>query len=102
MIIQMEYFLNVSFHHNTASIGAAILANDHCNITLAGNSSLLLADNEASQCGGGGYLNNSCNCIMQENASVTVDSNKALEAYALKIKPKYYSERIPIYCSAKM
>ena len=81
-------FTTVSFHHNTASFGAAILANDLSNITLAGNSSLLLAHNEATQCGGGGYLNNSCNCIMQENASVTVYSNNALHGGGICIKNK--------------
>ena len=71
-------FANVSFHHNTASYGAAIFANVHCNVILTGKSSLIIARNEAMQCGGGGYLNYGSSFIVQENASVTVDSNKAL------------------------
>ena len=81
-------FTSVSFHHNTASYGAAIFASGHCNITLTGNSSLLIAHNEAMQCGGGGYLNNSCNFMIQENASLTVDNNNALHGGGICIKNK--------------
>ena len=71
-------FANVSFHRNTASYGAAIFTNAHSNITLTGKSSLKIADNEAMQSGGGGYLNNGSSFIVQENASVIVITNKAL------------------------
>ena len=81
-------FTNVSFHHNTASFGAAVSANDHCNITLMGNSSLLIAHNEAMQSGGGGYLNYSSNFIIQENTSITVIGNKALHGGGMCIKNK--------------
>ena len=81
-------FTNVSFHHNTASYGAAIFASGYCNITLTGNSSLLIAHNEAMQCGGGGYLNNSSNFMIQENASLTVDNNNALHGGGICIKNK--------------
>ena len=81
-------FTNVSFHDNTALFGAAISANDHCNIRLMGNSSLLIANNEAMQNGGGGYLNFSCNFIIQENTSITVIGNKALHGGGMYIKNK--------------
>ena len=79
---------SVSFHHNTASYGVAIFASGHCNITLTGSSSLLIAYNEAMQCGGGGYLNNSSNFMTQENASLTVDNNKALQGAGICVKNK--------------
>ena len=79
-------FANVSFHHNTASYGAAIFANVHCNVILTGKSFLIIARNEAMQCGGGGYLNYSSSFIVQENASVTVDSNKALHGGGIGTK----------------
>ena len=81
-------FTKVSFHDNTASFGAAISANDHCNIILMGNSSLLIAHNEAMQSGGGGYLNYSSNFIIQENTSITVIGNKALHGGGICIKNK--------------
>ena len=71
-------FADVSFHYNTASYGAAILASVYCNITLIGQSTLLIAYNKAIQSGGGGYLKYNCNFIIQGNASVTIDSNRAL------------------------
>ena len=40
------------------------------------------------QCGGGGYLNNSSNFMTQENASLTVDNNKALQGAGICIKNK--------------
>ena len=71
-------FTNVEFHYNKASYGAGVLANNHCNISLTGNSDLLFAHNEATQSGGAGYFNYSCYFILQENAVVTFDNNKAL------------------------
>ena len=79
-------FTDVSFHYNTASYGAAILASVYCNITLIGQSTLLFAYNEAIQSGGGGYLNYSCNFIIQDNASVTIDSNRALHGGGICIE----------------
>ena len=81
-------FTNVSFQHNTAFYGAAMLANDHCNIILRGKSSLMIANNEAMQIGGGGYLRYRCNFIVQENASVIVDNNKALHSGGIYITSK--------------
>ena len=81
-------FTKVSFHDSTASFGTAISANDHCNIRLMGNSSLLIVNNEAMQNGGGGYLNYSSSFIMQENTSITVMGNKALHGGGMYIKNK--------------
>ena len=79
-------FTNVEFHYNKASYGAGILANDHCNISLTGNSNLLFAHNEATQSGGAGYFNYGCYFILQENAVVTFDNNRALHGGAVCIK----------------
>ena len=81
-------FTNVTFNHNRAFYGGAILANDHCNITLTGNSDLLFAHNEATQSGGAGYFNYSCNFIMQDNALATFDNNRALHGGAVCIRNK--------------
>ena len=81
-------FANVSFLHNTASYGAAIFANVHCNIILTGKSSLIIADNEAMQSGGSGYLNYGSSFIVQENASVSVINNKALYGGGICVKNK--------------
>ena len=65
-------FTNIKFCSNIGSNGGAILANDHSNITLAGNSMLLFANNSANQYGGAIFLEvtavmiincNSKNCI---------------------------------------
>ena len=66
-------FTNTTFYDNKALYGAAMLGNNHCNITLIGNPGLLFARNEASQSGGAGYFNNSCNFIMKQNAVVNFD-----------------------------
>ena len=79
-------FANISFHNNTASYGAAIFANVHCNVILTGKSSLIIARNEAMRSGGGGYLNYGSSFIVQENASVTFDSNQALHGGAICTK----------------
>ena len=84
--ILFSEFTNVEFHYNKASYGAGVLANDHCNISLTGNSVLSLAHNEATQSGGAGYFNYSCNFISQENVVVTFDNNRALHGGAICIK----------------
>ena len=84
--ILFSEFTNVEFYYNKASYGAGILANDNSNISLTGNSVLSLAHNEATQSGGAGYFNYSCNFILQENVVVTFDNNKALHGGALCIK----------------
>ena len=77
---------NVEFCYNKASYGAGVMANDHCNISLTGNSHLLFAHNEATQSGGAGYFNYSCNFILQENVVVAFDNNRALHGGAVCIK----------------
>ena len=68
----------ISFNNNIALYGGAVLANDHSNITVTGNSVLVFFNNEASQSGGAGYFSSYCNVIMEGDAMVTFDSNKAL------------------------
>ena len=78
----------ISFNSNSALYGGAVLANDHSNITVTGNSVLLFANNEASQSGGAGYFSSHCNVIMEEDAMVTFDNNKALQGGSLCFNDK--------------
>ena len=86
--VSCSEFTNIIFHHNRAFYGGAILANDFSNITLTGNSGLLFANNTATQSGGAGYFNSTCNFNMQEDATVTLDNNIALHGGAICIKNK--------------
>ena len=63
--------------YNKAPYGRAIVADDHCNITLA------IINNEALQGGGAGYFSSNCNFIMEENAMVTFDDNTAVQGGAV-------------------
>ena len=78
----------ISFNNNNAIYGGAVVANDHSNITLTGNSVLLFSKNEASQSGGAGYFSSYCNVIMEEDAMVTFDRNKALQGGSLCFNDK--------------
>ena len=69
--------------YNRALYGGAILANDHCIVTLAGNSKSFFIDNRALQSGGGSYFRSNCNFIMKENAMVTFDNNIAFDGGAV-------------------
>ena len=73
----------ISFNNNSALYGGAVLAHDHSNITVTGNSVLLFFNNQASQSGGAGYFSSHCNVTMEDDAMVTFDSNKALQGGAV-------------------
>ena len=88
IIVLFSEFTNVTFHRNTAYYGGAVSGNDHCNITLTGNSILLFDGNEATQSGGAGYLHYNCASVVQENVVVTFDNNRALYGGALCIRNK--------------
>ena len=78
----------ISFNNNSALYGGAVLANDHSNITVTGNSVLLFFNNKASQRGGAGYFSSYCNVIMEEDAMIAFDSNKALQGGSLCFNDK--------------
>ena len=83
-IIIFKEASTVSFHNNTAKQnGGAILAYDHCNITLTGNSKSFFIGNRALQSGGAGYFMSNCNFILKENAMVTFDDNTAVQGGAV-------------------
>ena len=69
---------NTTLSSNRADNGGAILAYDHCNITLTENSVLLFTGNEAAQSGGAGYFNYQCNLNMEENTMLAFANNRAL------------------------
>ena len=76
-------FTNIAFQHNTAFYGGAILANDHSNITVTGNSLLLFHSNEAIQSGGAGYFNYNCKFIITEVTVIKFYYNKAFKGGAI-------------------
>ena len=83
-IIIFKEASTVSFHNNSATRnGGAILAYDHCNITLTGNSKSFFIGNRALQSGGAGYFRSNCNFIMKENATVTFDNNTSFQGGAV-------------------
>jgi len=57
--------------------------NNYTNISLTGNSVLLLINNEATQSGGAGYFDFYCNFTIKGNVNVTFDNNKALHCGAV-------------------
>ena len=73
----------ISFDNNKAIYGGAISANDHCNITVTGNTLLSFVNNEASQSGGAEYFSSYCNIIIEEDAMVTFHNNKGLQGGAI-------------------
>ena len=54
--VKFSQFTKIKFCFNIGSYGGAISANDYSNITLAGNSMLLFANNSATQYGGAIFL----------------------------------------------
>ena len=81
--IWFEESSTVILAYNRALYGGAILANDHCNVTLTGNSKLFFISNKAILSGGAGYFRSNCNFIMEENSMVTFDDNTAFEGGAV-------------------
>ena len=81
-------FTNVTFHHNRASFGGAILANDHSIVTVGGNSTLIFASNKARERGGAGYFNYSSDFVIKENSNIKFDYNEALAGGAVYINCK--------------
>ena len=93
---------NITFHHNSAFNGGAILVNDHSNITLTGNSVLSFVSNEAAQSGGAGYFNTRCNFVINENAMVAFYNNKAMYGGAVfgsnKTKFLFQQNSTAVFC----
>ena len=83
--VLFEGLTTVRFVNNSALYGGAILANDHSNITLTGNSNISFVNNEATQNGGAGYFYTHCNFIVKENAQLSFTNNKALHGGAVCI-----------------
>ena len=79
---------NTTLSFNRADNGKAIVAYDHCNVTLPEHSRLLFNGNEAEQNGGAGCFNYQCNFNIEENTRVTFTNNKAVFGGALYIKDK--------------
>ena len=73
------------FDNNKALYGGAIIGIDNSNITLTSYSELLFTNNEATQSGGAGYVSSHCNFIINENALVKFDNNRAIHGGAVCI-----------------
>ena len=86
--VLFEGLTTARFENNSALYGGAILANDHFNITLTGNSNISFANNEATQNGGAGYFYAKCNFIVKENARLSFTNNKAIHGGAVCINGK--------------
>ena len=79
-------YTNVRFCQNIAFDGGAVLANNRSIITLTDYSVLSFVSNEATQSGGTGYFSFQCDFIMDENAVLIFDNNKAIFGGALLIE----------------
>ena len=86
--VLFEGLTTARFENNSALYGGAILANDHSNFMLTGNSNISFVNNKATQNGGAGYFYTNCNFIAKENTQLLFTNNKALHGGAVCINGK--------------
>ena len=86
--VLFEGLTTARFENNSALYGGTILAYDHFNITITGNSNISFVNNEATQNGGAGYFNANCHFIVKENAQLSFTNNKAIHGGAVCINGK--------------
>ena len=82
--ITFEGNSTVTFDYNTADNGGALYFTNST-ITFKESSTVSFYNNVATQSGGAGYFNSHCNYVMEDNAMVTYDNNRALSGGAICI-----------------